>query len=387
MNKKGFYKKRNPNPVHSVNKELVFNKNWYIFQNKRSYSLFNVASFTTLKIKFKNSLYRRMFEEILDNVQRKHYLSFTTIAKKFKGFHKTILRKIYDEILGNLKIRRVIYEKFDDEFYSRLFPSDYLLGLERQIDCFSDLFPHFNPYLVQKNLYEKKVAVLGLGIVAQYVILPLIASGIGNFIIVDFDKVEKRNIGRHPMLTKNDLGKFKTDVIKRYIENSRAGLEVKKFNIMIKGVEDAKEVIKESDLVVQACDFPRFEIRRWISKACFDLKKPNISVYSGKIGPLNIPNKTSCFGCYECFLNKKYPFYFELTKRMKEEGMRRYPEIPVVPIITGVLASKEIISYFLGLRPETINGFLVVDNNTLTIARIELNKQQNCYICGKKKKK
>lgn len=260
----------------------------------------------------------------------------------------------------------------------------YLLGLDRQLSFLDAIFPKEGAFLKQEQLKKTKIACLGLGVMGQYVLLPLLASGIGNFVCVDFDVVEMRNIGRQPIFRKEDVGKPKAKVVGNFIKQNRAGVKVKSVNTKIKNPQDVERLIKDSDIVIQACDYPRFEVRRWINKACLKLKKANIVVYSGRIGPLSIPYKTSCYGCLETVMRELAPFYEDFTEMIKNEGMRRYPELGVVPAICGVIAARDIVAFILGIKPETMNAFFDIHPTTLQIIKHSLPRQKNCYACGKK---
>ena len=81
-----------------------------------------------------------------------------------------------------------------------------------------------------KKLSGAKVAVFGIGGVGSFVCEGLARSGIGNFILVDFDKVDESNINRQLIATVKTVGKYKVDLMKeRILEiNPDANVEVHK---------------------------------------------------------------------------------------------------------------------------------------------------------------
>ena len=81
-----------------------------------------------------------------------------------------------------------------------------------------------------EKLKNAKVAVFGLGGVGSFVCEGLARSGIGNFILVDFDKVDESNINRQLIATVSTIGKYKVDLMKeRILEiNPDANVEVYK---------------------------------------------------------------------------------------------------------------------------------------------------------------
>ena len=81
-----------------------------------------------------------------------------------------------------------------------------------------------------EKLNEAKVAVFGLGGVGSFVCEGLARSGVGNFILVDYDKIDESNINRQLIATVNTIGRCKVDLMKeRILEiNPDASVEVHK---------------------------------------------------------------------------------------------------------------------------------------------------------------
>ena len=81
-----------------------------------------------------------------------------------------------------------------------------------------------------EKLNDAKVAVFGLGGVGSFVCEGLARSGIGNFILVDYDKIDESNINRQLIATVKTIGRYKVDLMKeRILEiNPDANVEVHK---------------------------------------------------------------------------------------------------------------------------------------------------------------
>lgn len=81
-----------------------------------------------------------------------------------------------------------------------------------------------------KKLNNAKVAVFGIGGVGSYTVEALARAGIGNFILVDHDKVSKSNINRQIIATHSTVGKYKVEIAKERILdiNPNANIEVYK---------------------------------------------------------------------------------------------------------------------------------------------------------------
>ena len=68
-----------------------------------------------------------------------------------------------------------------------------------------------------EKLKNARVAVFGLGGVGSFVCEGLARSGVGGFVLVDFDKVDESNINRQIIATTKTIGRNKVDVMKERI--------------------------------------------------------------------------------------------------------------------------------------------------------------------------
>ena len=68
-----------------------------------------------------------------------------------------------------------------------------------------------------EKLANAKVAIFGIGGVGSFACEGLARSGVGNFVLVDFDKVDESNINRQLIATTKTIGKYKVDLMKERI--------------------------------------------------------------------------------------------------------------------------------------------------------------------------
>ena len=80
------------------------------------------------------------------------------------------------------------------------------------------------------KLQQSKVAIFGIGGVGSFVTEALARAGIGNFVLIDNDKVNMSNLNRQLIATIKTLGEYKVDVMKNRILdiNPLASVEVHK---------------------------------------------------------------------------------------------------------------------------------------------------------------
>lgn len=164
----------------------------------------------------------------------------------------------------------------------------------------SDIFSRIQGVLDNDILINKKVAIIGLGTGGSIGAVELAKCGVGNFKLVDFDRLETHNISRHACGI-NDIGRFKTNALKDLILNKNPLAKVKTYNFDVMTDKNMlKEIIRNSDLVFVATDSERSKLL--INKICLDEKIMAIygSAYERAIGGdviRVIPGETPCYDC------------------------------------------------------------------------------------------
>ena len=104
-----------------------------------------------------------------------------------------------------------------------------------------------------EKLQNAKVAVFGIGGVGSFVVEGLVRTGVGNFILVDDDKVCLTNLNRQIIATRKTVGKPKVEVAKeRILEiNPNAKVEIYQQFFM----PDSEEILDNTvDYIVDAVD-------------------------------------------------------------------------------------------------------------------------------------
>ena len=104
-----------------------------------------------------------------------------------------------------------------------------------------------------QKLQNAKVAIFGIGGVGSFVVEGLVRAGVGNFILVDDDKICLTNLNRQIIAIRKTVGKPKVEVAKeRILEiNPNANIETYQEFFM----PDSKEILDESvSYVVDAVD-------------------------------------------------------------------------------------------------------------------------------------
>ena len=194
-----------------------------------------------------------------------------------------------------------------------------------------------------EKLKNAKVAVFGLGGVGSFVCEGLARSGIGNFVLVDFDKVDESNINRQLIATTKTIGRNKVDVMKERILDINPEANIEIYNEFYLADSESIAIIcksKEIGVPVMSCmgtgnklDPTSFEIDD-IYKTSYcplarimkkDLKKRNIKklkVLYSKEHPINTN---------ECEINQN-------EKKHKVKG-----SVSFMPPVAGLMIAGEVI--------------------------------------------
>ncbi len=104
------------------------------------------------------------------------------------------------------------------------------------------------------DLSTKKVAVFGVGGVGGYVCEALARTGIGRFVIVDFDTVAISNINRQIIATHDTIGKYKVDVMRDRIISINPNAEVEVRKCFFLPENESEFDFAQYDYVIDAVD-------------------------------------------------------------------------------------------------------------------------------------
>ena len=146
-------------------------------------------------------------------------------------------------------------------------------------------------------LKNKTILVLGLGGVGGYVVESLVRCGIGNLILVDYDKVDITNINRQIIATYSNIGRLKTECFKDRIDDINKECNVTLINEFYG--KDNRDILfnQKIDYIIDCCD--SLDSKKILIKECFKRNIPIIS--SMGTG------------------NKFHPELFKITKLKKTE--------------------------------------------------------------------
>ncbi len=206
-------------------------------------------------------------------------------------------------------------------------------------------------------LKDKTILVLGLGGVGGYVVESLVRCGIGNLILVDYDKVDITNINRQIIATYSNIGKLKTECFKERIMDINKECKVTLINVFYG--EDNKDSLfnKKVDYVIDCCD--SLNSKKILIEECFKRNIPIISSmgtgnkFHPELFSISRLKKTE----YDP-LSKKLRYLLKDQKELLEVEVLYSKEKPMpykgkigsisyVPSVAGLLLTSHVINKFL----------------------------------------
>lgn len=98
-----------------------------------------------------------------------------------------------------------------------------------------------------------KIVVIGLGGVGSIVPLSLVRSGVKNLLLIDGDKVDATNLNRQMAYFSQDVGHFKSEVLKKKLFEIREDLNLEEKHIFIDKETDFS-FLKGFDYIVDCID-------------------------------------------------------------------------------------------------------------------------------------
>lgn len=169
------------------------------------------------------------------------------------------------------------------------------------ISYFSRYMPYDrNPMDIQEKIRSSSILLLSLGGGGSNILTLLSGLGPKTVRVVDYDRVERSNLGRQLLYRESDLGKLKVDVAVNALREMNSTINVEGFNKKIETPEDVLEFTEGIDLVICVIDEPPFQAQKTVNQAIIKAGLPCVfgasQVSRGRVFSV-IPKVTGCFDC------------------------------------------------------------------------------------------
>ena len=217
----------------------------------------------------------------------------------------------------------------------------------------------------QQKLSQAKVLVVGAGGLGVPVLTYLNAMGVGTLGIVDADVVSLSNLHRQVLFTENMVGTPKVIAAKNQLLGQNSNTHIITYQTYLT-VINAREIIKEYDIVVDATD--NFPTRYLINDACILQGKPFVygalHAFEGQVSVFNYKGGPT----YRCL----FPTMPEAdaVPNCSENGV-----LGILPGIIGNLQALEVVKIIAEIG-EVLSGVLLLfDSLTQRTQRMKFKLQ------------
>ena len=228
--------------------------------------------------------------------------------------------------------------------------------------------------LGQKKISSTKVLIVGMGGLGCPVALYLSNLGIKNIGMVDYDKVDFSNLNRQILFNKKDIGKYKINQAKNFLQKIDRNIKISiyKEKIVKKNI---KNILNRYDIICDCSD--NFSTRYLLNDYCLKNKKilisGAISKFEAHIFNFNFSKKIPC---YRCFM----PEIPQQENKCDAEGI-----LPTVAGIAGTLQANEVVKSILDKKNALVGKMIVFNTLNLNFRKIKLTRNIDCVLeCSKR---
>lgn len=217
----------------------------------------------------------------------------------------------------------------------------------------------------QLKLKKSKVLVIGAGGLGCPILLYLVALGVGNIGIVDFDTVEQSNLQRQVLFSDSDVGRSKAIVAKEKLENQNPVVSIKAFDEALTN-NNAIDLFNQYDIIVDGTD--NFSTRYLINDASILTGRPlvygAIHKFEGQVSVFNYNNGPS----YRCLFPT--PPIANSVPSCSEIGV-----IGVLPGLIGMQQANEVVKIILNIGNVLSGRLMVYNAMQASFFELKINKK------------
>lgn len=242
------------------------------------------------------------------------------------------------------------------------------------------------------NVLDSTILIVGLGAVGSWVASNLVQSGVGNIILMDADTIELTNLHRQFGYTEVDIGRNKTDVLKRRLLEYNSKLNVIKHNCFLdENVLHAFDGEK-IDLIINCADKPNVDTTSlWIGEYAMQRGIPHIigggyNLHLSLIGQTVLPGQTACVNCFRKKLEEENKIDPQKVKKLAVKNRKVGSFAPMCSMIASMVGMEAIKILCKRIIPSNVNRRGEFDIYTMDLQYKKYERREDCEWCGKKGK-
>lgn len=237
-----------------------------------------------------------------------------------------------------------------------------------------EAMPEWGPQR-QQLLRDARVAVIGAGGVKSTFLMGLVAGGVGNIRLIEFDRVELSNLNRQILYRTSDIGLAKGQIAAKTLRdlNPEVNLELVEEKVAPDNIGD---LLDGFDFIVEGGDSPAG--RNLVNCHCLNTGQPYVHASAqfsyGYVFSVVPAQKTACFACF-------FP-----TDHTRQEHTGAVPVNVLATSTAGSLGAAEVFKWFLGYRDQMIINRRLCFSSLLMSGEFGYEDQPrrpDCPICSR----
>ncbi len=223
----------------------------------------------------------------------------------------------------------------------------------------------------QQRLLDSRVLIVGLGGLGSPVAMYLAAAGVGELVLLDYDKVDLSNLQRQIIHDTSSIGQPKVESAANAIAALNPECRVDAVNQLLDEAALTEQVARV-DLVLDCCD--NFQTRFTVNQACVEHRKPLVSGAAIRMeGQLALFSGQPGDPCYHCL----YGIEGELEETCSENGVLS----PLVGVI-GSMQAVEAIKVLAGFGQPLFGKLALFDAMRGDWRTLRLKTDPACSVCA-----
>ncbi|PPI86868.1 molybdopterin-synthase adenylyltransferase MoeB [Candidatus Pantoea edessiphila] len=223
----------------------------------------------------------------------------------------------------------------------------------------------------QQKIKSSKVAIIGLGGLGCAASIYLVAAGIGEVTLIDFDTVILSNLQRQILHHDLDIDTPKVYSAAEDLSKVNPHCILNLVNDKLKN-QNMSEIIIRQQVIIDCTD--NIKTREQINLLCYQYKIPLVSGAAISMeGHLSVFNWRLDTPCYRCISQ----FFTRDSLNCIQQGIMS----PIVGII-GAMQSIETIKLLTDYGTMSKASLLIYDALNSKFDHIKINKDLNCQVCS-----
>jgi adenylyltransferase/sulfurtransferase len=223
----------------------------------------------------------------------------------------------------------------------------------------------------QERLHASRVMLVGLGGLGSPVAMYLAAAGVGELVLVDFDRVDLTNLQRQVIHGTGRIGMPKVESARQTLRELNPETRVEAIDRKLES-EELRRQVAQADVVVDATD--NFATRFALNSASVAGGKPLVSGAAIRMeAQVTVFPGTPGGPCYRCL----YPEDGTVEETCSANGVLA----PLVGII-GSLQAVEAIKLLTGAGRPLVGRLLLLDALNMEWRSLRLGPDPKCPVCG-----